>query len=157
MPKKPMPIEQKFMALAKQGKPDECWIWPAAKTPLGYGVLRHPNYGPLEYTHRIAWRILRPDKPIGSLCVLHRCDNPPCWNPSHLFLGTKGDNQSDMAKKGRSARGEKAGRHILTEKTVLEIRRQHCVGTTNRQIASRMKLKYDTVKAVTNRRSWKYL
>ena len=85
----------------------ECFIWNAARTSAGYGEMRFN--GKQHYAHRLAWQHYR--GPISpGLCVLHKCDNPPCVNPDHLFLGTKQDNVTDMMSKGRQRMDSTAGR-----------------------------------------------
>lgn len=80
-----------------------CWIWTAGrvsrKRPLQtYGRINVK--GVPSFVHREAYRAyVSPD--LKGLCVLHRCDNPPCFNPDHLFLGTKGDNNRDTVSKKR--------------------------------------------------------
>jgi len=75
-----------------------CWSWTRNRDGCGYGKLRH--FGKLERVHRVSWMLWKGEIPIGSL-VLHRCDNPPCCNPDHLFLGSNLDNRRDCAKKER--------------------------------------------------------
>lgn len=86
------------------GPQGECWVWTAGKIKSGYGMMRTGPKGVHGsqrcYTHRIAWHLTH--GPIGdSLLVLHKCDNPPCCNPDHLFAGSSLDNSRDMASKGR--------------------------------------------------------
>lgn len=76
-----------------------CWIWTSGKMRFGYGTLRNDKGRP-EPAHRISYKLYVGDIPDG-LCVLHKCDNPPCVNPAHLFLGTRKDNAQDMLKKNR--------------------------------------------------------
>lgn len=83
-----------------------CWLWMAAKTLKGYGKFclgsRRDGSRRQELAHRHAYA--RVHGPVPSdLCVLHRCDNPRCVNPAHLFLGTQTDNMQDCARKGRLA------------------------------------------------------
>lgn len=80
--------------------PDDCWPWKsAAVSSYGYGVLNIKNK--VHSSHRLAWELTH--GPIeNGLHVLHRCDNAPCCNPAHLFLGTHQDNMADMNAKGRN-------------------------------------------------------
>lgn len=83
----------------------ECWTWTGTKSYQGYGSLRNES-GQMEKAHRVAWRIYVGEIPLGSgphgTCVLHRCDNPSCVNPKHLFLGSNRENAIDRQRKGRT-------------------------------------------------------
>lgn len=89
----------RLLAKIAVGGPAECWPWTGTRNDLGYGILRVT--GKNVRAHRFAYELAsgRPI-PVG-LEVCHRCDNPPCCNPAHLFLGTQGDNVRDAASKGR--------------------------------------------------------
>lgn len=80
-------------------QPDGCWEWDGCRNAKGYGVISIVDAS--VGTHKVAYELAYGKVPDG-LCVLHRCDNPACVRPSHLFLGTKGDNNSDRASKGRN-------------------------------------------------------
>lgn len=81
----------------KKGK-NQCWEWTAARDPFGYG--RFGLNGKICTASRFSWELHY--SPISKgMCVLHKCDNPPCVNPNHLFLGTRSDNVADMIAKGR--------------------------------------------------------
>jgi hypothetical protein len=105
-----------------------CWIWLGARNNQGYGNFGSQRLRPRHRkAHRISWELAHGAIPPG-LCVLHHCDNPPCVNPDHLFLGTKQDNVDDMMRKGRHVpppglRGEQLPHTKLTWAQVAEIRR----------------------------------
>jgi hypothetical protein len=86
----------------------ECVLWAGHKDRNGYGVtkVRGMNF----FAHRLAYEEAHGAIPEG-LCCLHKCDNPPCCNPNHLFLGTQADNMADMMRKGRHkpGRGDRHG------------------------------------------------
>lgn len=80
-----------------------CWEWQGSVTPIGYGKVGAGKYLVIS-THRLAWMMFRGEIGAG-LNVLHRCDNRPCINPDHLWLGTLSDNCADMVSKGRHRGG----------------------------------------------------
>jgi HNH endonuclease len=87
---------------SKVDKSGDCWVWTGSRDLKGYGKI---NIGCTPtLAHRVSWQIKSGDIPEG-LFVLHRCDNPPCVNPAHLFIGTAGDNVQDMMSKGRQRKG----------------------------------------------------
>ena len=83
----------------KVDKSGDCWLWMAGKLEKGYGQFWFD--GRTHRAHRMAWLLTNGEIPEG-MCVLHKCDNPPCVNPSHLWLGTNQDNMDDMNNKGRN-------------------------------------------------------
>lgn len=95
---------------SKVSKSDDCWLWMASR--CGYRYKSGGGYGQFVkgrnvwYAHRVSWTIQNGSIPDG-LQVLHRCDNPFCVKPDHLFLGTQLDNMKDCRSKGREAVGEK--------------------------------------------------
>ena len=77
----------------------DCWVWTGGTVGRGYGYLSRG--GPkLILAHRYVWEITYGPIPDG-LCILHKCDNPPCVNPTHLYIGTHSDNMRDMIERGR--------------------------------------------------------
>ena len=81
-------------------KTDHCWLW-IGGLRNGYGIINEGGkFGNAKYAHRISWQIHNGVIPDG-MDILHRCDNPPCVNPKHLFVGTHQDNMRDAKIKGR--------------------------------------------------------
>lgn len=104
-----------------------CWEWQGAIAPTGYGQFSFE--GRQQGVHRVAYQLWRGPIPDG-LWVLHRCDNRPCCNPDHLFLGDAAANNSDMDVKGRANRVGFSRRYALRipEGDVGEIRRRYFAG-----------------------------
>jgi hypothetical protein len=92
---------KRFWDKVRMGLPDECWEWRASTNSYGYG--KFGIVGRVLGAHRIAWELSHGPVPEGQ-CVLHRCDNPPCCNPGHLYAGTPADNVRDMDERGRRVR-----------------------------------------------------
>ena len=94
----------RFWKYTAKADPDQCWLWTGYKSGSGYGSLKID--GKQRSAHRLSWELAHGPVPDG-LSVLHRCDNPICVNPGHLWLGTPRQNMEDMAAKGRGRTGAK--------------------------------------------------
>lgn len=132
---------------------DGCWEFTGCRTPLGYGRIQHA--GNSVGAHRFMWASINGPIPAGMF-VCHRCDNPPCCNPDHLFLGTARDNNADRDRKGRQARqpGAANGRSKLTPADVRDIRAMRIQGALQREIGERYGLQQSTVSAILHRKLW---
>lgn len=117
-------LEARLLAKVVKGRfGSDCWGWRGATYSFGYGCIGTSKG--LDGAHRVSWRLYRGEIPEGQ-CVLHRCDNPKCANPGHLFLGTKRDNAVDRNHKGRGKypvlRGEASPNAKLTDDDIRAIR-----------------------------------
>jgi hypothetical protein len=137
-----------------------CEVWDRARTKAGYG--QKSVDGKVKYTHRLEWE--RHNGPIPKgMNVLHRCDNPPCYEIKHLFLGTPKDNARDMASKGRQVfqrnpdkhpRGKKHHNAKVTPEIVRDIRASE---ESQRVLAKKYELALSTVWAIKTRRTWQHV
>ena len=136
--------------------PDGCLVWKGAKLASGYGLVRIG--GKWKLAHRIAWTLAHGEIPNGAE-VLHRCDNPPCVNDDHLFLGTQGDNNRDRSAKGRTRVpvGVEQNFAKLDDDSVRKIRDMFSKGILKTHIALMFNVDRGTVDAILKRRTWKHV
>jgi hypothetical protein len=158
MGKKPIPAEQRFWSKVNKG--DGCWEWMDFLNNKQYGTLR---VGSLVdgtrrrvLAHRFSWEMHFGSIPSGMF-VCHRCDNPKCVNPDHLFLGTAKDNIRDMFRKGRGRPGRLAGaahgRAKLTEDDVRLILSQR--GTKlEKELAAEFGVSQSQISNILTRQQW---
>lgn len=165
-------LKEKFWEKVK--KTDVCWLWCGNKNSQGYGRF-HPHRKKAYRSHRMAWVLTNGDIPNG-LCVLHNCpggDNPACVNPSHLWLGTIGDNNRDRDIKGRAACGNKNGARLyperltrgenqssakLTSEDVWHARDlRSCWGLSHQAIARKLGVSKSTIRLLLTGKTWIHL
>lgn len=138
-----------------------CHLWSGTVCRQGYGRFR--SGGPDTLAHRVSWVIANGAIPEGDgshgTCVCHKCDNPSCVNPDHLFLGTHQDNMTDCGSKGRSRvphiSGESHACAKLTAAQVVEIRERYAAGgVTQRELAEAFRVGQAQISRVVNKRKW---
>lgn len=147
-------LEERFWNFVE--KSNGCWKWKGSKSKDGYGMIGDGK-GNVTYAHLVSYQIhydvIPPDNSyLGRLCVLHRCDNPECTNPDHLFLGTHTDNMQDMSKKGRW----KTWGIKLTWADVTKIRSMWSSGKwTQRQLSEIFNIDRSSISNIVNYKQWK--
>lgn len=140
--------------------PDACWPYTSTRGVAGYG--RIVVDGRTLAAHRVAWEMVNGPIPEG-LFICHRCDNPPCCNPRHLFAGTNSDNQRDAHAKGRvppnpemgSRPGEKNGSAKLTREQVLHVRELYAAGHRQVDLAAQFGVGQSQISKITRGDSWR--
>ena len=129
-----------------------CWIWDGCLNPDGYGNVIYK--GKIQRAHRVMYELIKGKIPAG-IFVLHKCDQPSCVNPDHLFLGTQKDNMADCVIKGRIAGGSKCGRAKLTENKVREIRELLNAGYKFKVLAEMYSVVTSTISDIKMGKSWR--
>ncbi|WP_417903626.1 HNH endonuclease signature motif containing protein [Caldimonas brevitalea] len=148
------PLYLRFLAKFRIDPPTQCWNWTGAACRQGYGFLKRKDGVQLR-AHRVAYELYNGEIPPGW-CVCHRCDNPRCVNPAHLFVGTYRDNAADMVAKGRVARrpGERNPAARLTADQVRCIRSET---GSHAQLARRFGVSPTQVGLIKRGKRWAHL
>ena len=133
-------------------KSNGCWNWIAQNGTGGYGQFCFK--GRLQGAHRVSYQLYVGEIPDG-LRVCHRCDNPSCVNPSHLFLGTAADNMRDRDSKGRCPSGEKHYFAKLTENQVKTIRKMWSEGARNIDLAREFGVNKRNISNIVYYHTWR--
>lgn len=142
----------------------ECWEWPGHKILNGYGITTFGDKPQL--VHRLSFSVFLGDVPAG-MCVLHRCDNRLCYNPAHLFLGSKTDNNADRHAKERTAhgeliartkRGERNAMSKLSAHDIMEIRRRiSSQGASQKAVAHDYRVSPSHISNIVRRKVWTHI
>lgn len=131
--------------------PNGCWVWRGRRNNMGYGMT---SDGPKRLlAHRAMCELVGRPVPPG-LDACHRCDNPACCNPDHIFFGTRAENMRDAAAKGRTTAGEKAPNAKLRTADVIAIREMAASGLRQAEISRRTGVGFRAVHAIVRRQRW---
>jgi hypothetical protein len=144
-------------------KTDGCWLWTGRFNNMGYGKICSGDGE--QYAHRVSWALANGSVPAG-LFVCHRCDNPACINPDHLFLGTQKDNMQDCKDKGRFnspkrmasvRKGTSINTNKLTEDDVRDVRKKIAEGWSLSSIGVMFGVSVSAIWTIRHGRSWVWL
>lgn len=150
-------VEERFWSKVDRRGPDDCWEWQAGSFTEGYGAFLFR--GTLWKASRVAWTLTNGEIP-DDLWALHTCDNPPCCNPNHIYVGTALDNANDMVSRNRQAClvGEDRTISKLTEADVREIRIAYADGgVTQQELGDRFHVTFQNIHSIVRRKTWKHV
>lgn len=140
-----------FEGFDKSGDPNSCWPWIKGRDHYGYGQISSKKIK--IKTHRLSWIINNGPIPEG-LYVCHSCDNPPCVNPKHLWLGTHKDNMGDLVTKGLTKKGVKHWNHKLTESDIRDICKHIEAGESQRYISKIFGVANQSISKIVTGKRW---
>jgi hypothetical protein len=151
-------LERLWKKVDRRG-PDECWPWTACVSPKGYGlfgvrVLREDGTRRSTRASRLVYEETNGVLLTDAEKVLHSCDNPPCCNPAHLFVGDELLNAQDRNAKKRHAHGEKHPRAKLTEEDVVVILRDT---RSNRELSNAYGVSWRAIDLIRKRQNWPHV
>lgn len=130
-----------------------CWLWKGSTANDGYGSVTWN--GRLYRCSHVAIFLTHGQWPARF--VLHKCDNPPCVNPEHLYEGGHVENSQDKVSRGRQSRGEKHGNSKLTEMQVVEIKKLIAARATQTEIARRFGVDQSAISLIATGKMWQHV
>lgn len=148
-------ITRFFQNINYPGNDTDCWLWNGYCNLAGYGIF---NWNRHIKSHRFIYECYYGPIPDG-LFVCHKCDNPPCCNPDHLFLGTDQDNKHDMVQKNRQAFGIYNGMSKLNDETVIEILEKIKGGkyTSLQHLCADYSIAESPIREILSRKAWTHI
>lgn len=156
MPERPkLPAVDRLMNNRRIDPDTGCWEWTLGLTTSGYGKLKFQRRTVLA--HRLSAQCFLSHPLDDPLRVLHRCDNPRCFNPDHLFIGTNADNTADMHAKGRAPVGSTRPQAKLREIDIPGIRERLAIGESKAAIAYDYGVSAGAIWAIASGRNWKHV
>lgn len=134
-----------------------CWEWTGSKNEFGHGTFVYKSRK--QKAHRFLYSIYGTEKLSKNKFLCHKCDNPSCVRPDHMFVGTQKDNMRDCSKKGRlnTLTGEGRPNAKLTERDVSQIRKLHKSGVSSSVLLKMYDVRRATIWGIVNRKSWKHI
>lgn len=136
-------------------KTDYCWLWTGFRDKNGYGLCGERRAIHEQRAHRIAWTYTH-GRIAAGLWLLHRCDNPPCVRPEHLYLGTVRENVVDRDTRGHARVGEEHHDAKLTAAAVKDIRERYRLGDVSQvSLAAQYGVSQVAISAVIRRHTWR--
>lgn len=148
-----MQISKKHLTNYITRKSNNCWFWQRSKSKQGYG--NYCSNGKVYRAHRVSAHLFLKMPLESKKLVLHKCDNPPCVNPEHLFIGTQKDNMIDASKKNKFNRvGTNNGHAKLNPKKIKEIRNRLKNGETQTSIGVTFNVPQSTIWKIKNKVLW---
>jgi len=154
---KPTDVVKRFWSYVEITGLFDCWLWKGSKNKQGYGSFGTGN-GKLIRTHRFSYLINIGSIPNG-LQVNHKCHNPSCVNPAHLYVGTQKENIADMFHADRQSCqiGEKGNNAKLTEKQVLEIIELLKTDIQQKELAKMFSVSKQTISMINTGSNWQHI
>jgi predicted XRE-type DNA-binding protein len=158
-------IYQRFMSKVSPEPMSGCWLWTGAVNRIGYGMfhIKHDKETNKSYAalaHRFSFE-LHAGKKLGELCALHKCDNPACVNPDHIYAGTQAHNVADMDAKGRRINrplhGSNHSNSKLKENDILQIKILRNMGFKQKEIGSIFGVSQVQIGNILRGKQWNHL
>lgn len=152
-------LQERFWKRVGISPRNQCWPWQGGASSEGYGHVSID--GAMKKATHLSWFVHHGEWPSDlGMMMLHKCDNPICVNPAHLFLGTNADNSRDRSRKGRGRHpvGSDHGKAKLTEQDVRAIRQLYATtSATYTTLGNRFGVNKTTIMQIVRRRTWKHV